>query len=77
MMCADDLAAGSAGGGGGSDWTVALFGERHRSTSVLDNFTHTSCRNTVHVCQKYTTTVTCTIRLRTLGNTEQEAQLLL
>jgi len=76
-MCADDVTAGGARGGGSSDWTVALSSERHRSTPVLDNFTHTSCRNTVHVCQKYTTTVTCRTRLRTLGNTEQEAQLLL
>jgi len=68
-VCADDVTAGSEGGGGCGEWTVACSSERHRPSAVLDNIADANCRNTRHAYKKYSatvTTVTCTPRLDTL-----------
>ena len=65
-VCADDVTAGSAGGGVRSEWTVARPSERHRPTAVLDNTADAGRWNTIHAGQKYTTTATATFTLRRL-----------
>jgi len=62
-MCTDNVTAGSSGGGGDCEWTVASSSECHRPTAVLCNTADAGCRNNRHVREKYATAVTRKLRL--------------
>ena len=65
-VCADDVTAGSAGGGVCDLWTVAVPSERHWPTAVLDNTADAGLGNTIHGGQKWTAATTATFAVRRL-----------
>jgi len=60
LLCADDVAVGTAWCAVPSERTVARPGESHRPTAVLRHSADARFRNTRHDGEKYATAAECT-----------------